>query len=100
MAASRHKIRAEDVHGLKYFKALHGLFERLHVVGTTRDKASNRELHMDQYCTLILLWFFGPVIDSLRGLQQAGELDKVRKHFGVGRASLGSLSEGVTVFGS
>jgi len=53
---------------------------------------------MDQYCTLILLWFFSPIVDSLRGLQQAGELDKVRKNFGVGRASLGSLSEGVAVF--
>jgi hypothetical protein len=37
-------------------------------------------------------------VDSLRGIQQAGTLDKVRKHFGVGRASLGSLSEGVAVF--
>jgi IS4 transposase len=98
MAAARQKIRGEDVHGLKYFKALRGLIERLHVVGTERDKAGNRELHMDQYCTLILLWFFSPIVDSLRGLQQAGELDKVRKHFGVGRASLGSLSEGVAVF--
>ena len=53
---------------------------------------------MDQYCTLILLWFFSPIVDSLRGIQQAAELDKVRKHFGVGRASLGSLSEGVAVF--
>jgi hypothetical protein len=53
---------------------------------------------MDQYCSLILLWFFSPIVDSLRGLQQAGTLDKVRKNFGVGRASLGSLSEGVAVF--
>lgn len=53
---------------------------------------------MDQYCTLILLWSFSPIVDSLRGLQQAGDLDKVRKHFGVGRASLGSLSEGGAVF--
>lgn len=33
-----------------------------------------------------------------RGLQQASTLDKVRKRLGVGRASLGSLSESVTVF--
>ena len=86
MAATLRKIRPEDVHGLKYFKALQGLIERLHFVGTQRDKAGNRDLHMDQYCTLILLWFFSPIVDSLRGLQQAGELDKVRKNFGVGRA--------------
>jgi len=29
---------------------------------------------MDQYCTLILLWLFSPIIDSLRGLQQASML--------------------------
>lgn len=98
MAAARHKIRAEDVHGFKYFNALRGLIERLHFVGTARDKAGNPDLHMDQYCTLILLWFFSPIVDSLRGLQQASELDKVRKYSGVGRASLGSLSEGVAVF--
>jgi len=52
----------------------------------------------DQYCSLIVLWFFSPIVDSLRGLKHAGTLDKVRKNFGVGRASLGSLSEGVAVF--
>ena len=98
MAAARHKIRAEDVHGFKYFNALRGLIERLHFVGTQRDKAGNRDLHMDQVCSLILLWFFSPIVDSLRGLKHPGPLDKVRKHFGVGRASLGSLSEGVAVF--
>lgn len=98
MPAVRRKIRAEDIHGLKYFKALRGLIERLHFVGTGRDKAGNRDLHMDQYCTLILLWFFSPIVDSLRGIQQAAGLDKVRKHFGVGRASLGSLSESVAIF--
>jgi len=57
MAAARRKIRPEDIHGLKYFKALQGLIERLHFVGTQRDKAGNRNLHMDQYCSLIILWF-------------------------------------------
>lgn len=53
---------------------------------------------MDQYCTLILIWLFSPVVDSLRGLQQASKLDKVRKKFGVERTSLGSLSESVRLF--
>ena len=53
---------------------------------------------MDQYCTLILLWLFNPLLNSLRGLQQASDLEKVRKRLGVGRASLGSLSESVTIF--
>ncbi len=91
-------IEPADIQGLKYFRKLRPLLERLHNVGTERDKASNRSLHMDQYCTLILLWLFSPVVDSLRGLQQVSELDKVRRKLGVGRASLGSLSESVTLF--
>jgi hypothetical protein len=41
MAAARRKIRPEDIHGLKYFKALQGLIERLHFVGTHRDKGAS-----------------------------------------------------------
>jgi hypothetical protein len=36
---------------------------------------------------------FSPAIESLRDLQRACALDKVRKRLGVNRASLGSLSE-------
>jgi IS4 transposase len=98
MAGKQRKLRDQDVAGLKYFRTLQPLLERLHGVGTERDAAGNRQLHMDQYCTLILLWLFSPLVDSLRGLQQASTLDKVRKKFGVGRSSLGSLSESVTIF--
>ena len=98
MANRKRKLRNRDIQGLKYFRVLQPLLERLHDVGTKRDVAGNRELHMDQYCTLILLWLFSPLVDSLRGLQQASKLDKVRKKFGVGRSSLGSLSESVTIF--
>lgn len=98
MADGERKLRDHDIQGLKYFRKLQPLLARLHEVGTKRDVAGNRDLHMDQYCTLILLWLFSPLVDSLRGLQQASELDKVRKQFGVGRSSLGSLSESVTIF--
>jgi IS4 transposase len=98
MADGQRKLRNQDIQGLKYFRKLQPLLARLHEVGTKRDVAGNRDLHMDQYCTLILLWLFSPLVDSLRGLQQASELDKVRKQFGVGRSSLGSLSESVTIF--
>jgi IS4 transposase len=98
MAVGKVKLRSQDVQGLKYFRRLQPLLARLHEVGTARDAAGNRELHMDQYCALILLWMFSPLVDSLRGLQQASELEKVRKKFGVGRSSLGSLSESVTLF--
>lgn len=98
MADCKRKLCNQDIQGLKYFRKLQPLLARLHEVGAERDAAGNRALHMDQYCTLILLWLFSPLVDSLRGLQQASELDKVRKQFGVGRSSLGSLSESVTIF--
>ena len=53
---------------------------------------------MDQYCALILLFMFSPVVDSLRSIQQVSELRKVQRLLGCGRASLGSLSESVRVF--
>ena len=55
-------------------------------------------LTVDQNGVLVLMWLFNPILTSLRGLQQAGELESVQKKFGVGRASLGSLSESVTIF--
>ena len=84
--------------GVKYFKKLLPLLERLHDDGCARDKAGNRSLHFDQYCTLILLYLFNPVVTSLRGLQQASELGKVQKKLGCPRTSLGSFSEAATVF--
>ena len=53
---------------------------------------------MDEYCLGVLLFMFNPVLTSLRGIQQASELRNVRKKLGIKRASLGSLSESVSVF--
>jgi len=94
----REAICEEDVQGLKYFRKLWPLFERLHEVGCGRDKASNRELFMDQYCALVLLFLFNPCLRSLRALQQASELKNVQRKLRCGRASLGSLSEATDVF--
>jgi len=74
------------------------LLERLHDVGTARDRAGNRTLFFDQYCTYILLFLFNPIVTSLRGIQQASELQRVQKKLGCARASLGSLSEATQVF--
>jgi hypothetical protein len=91
-------IQDKDVVGLKYFDQLAPLLARLHDVGCERDKAHNRILHYDQYCMLILLYFFNPVVKSIRGLQQASELKNVQKRLGCPQTSLGSLSESVSVF--
>ena len=91
-------IEPSDLQGLKYFDKLKPLLARLHEVGTERDSAGNRDLHMDEYCILVLLWMFSPLLTSMRALQQASELDKVQKKLGVGRTSFGSFSESVRVF--
>ena len=98
MSGSGKKIDARDLKGLRDLRAMSELLKSCHDAGTHRDKAGNRNLHMDEYCLLVLMWLYNPVIDSLRGLQQASELNKVQKRLGVGRASLGSLSESVTIF--
>jgi hypothetical protein len=94
----REDVREEDVTGLKYFDKLAPLLSRLHEVGCDRDKAGNRKLHYDQYCMLVLLFLFNPVVRSLRAIEQASELRKVQRKLGCQRASLGSLSEATDVF--
>jgi Transposase DDE domain len=94
------EISERDVKGLKYFTLLNPLLEGLHECATQRDVAGNRILHFDQYCSLVLLFYFNPIVDSLRGIQQASQLGKIQKNLGCSRASLGSLSEAARVFDS
>jgi hypothetical protein len=81
----REDVHEKDIQSLKYFDKLLPLLERLHEVGCQRDKAGNRELHFDQYCMMVLLFLFNPVVRSLRAIQQASELKKVQKKLGCGR---------------
>jgi hypothetical protein len=83
---------------LAYFDRLGGLFDRLRPAAAARDRAGNRRLFYDQYAALLLLYFFNPALTSLRALQQATGLAKVRDRLGVRRASLGALSEASRVF--
>lgn len=94
----RPDVRESDVKALKYFEKLAPLLERLRDDACARDKAGNRELFYDQYCLLILLYLFNPIVSSLRSVQQASGLAKVQKRLGCGRASLGSLAEAASVF--
>lgn len=92
------KIREKDLQGFKHFKRLLPVLERLHDNACERDRAHNRTLHFDQHVALILLYFFNPIVSSLRGIQQTSELAKVQRKLGCARASLGSLSEANRVF--
>jgi Transposase DDE domain len=98
IAERRPQIREEDLKGFKYFRPIEKLLVRLHRVGTARDQAGNRELFCDKYVALLLLYFFNPIVSSMRGLQQASTLAKVQNSLGVGRFSLGSFSEATSVF--
>lgn len=94
----RPQIADSNLQGFKYFQMLPPLLERLQPVGTARDKAGNRQLFFGQYLSLVLLYFFNPIITSMRALQKASHLDKVQRLLKVRPTSLGSFSEAAGVF--
>lgn len=103
MAGKRRQARAdpespESLRGNRLIKPISHLIEKLHTVGTERDRAGNRKLFFDQYATLLLLYFFTPSLGSLRALQEATGWDKTRKRLGIESTSLGSLSEAARIF--
>jgi hypothetical protein len=91
-------LKPQDVVGLKHLRQITSLLSRLHDDATARDKAHNRTLFYDQYAALVLITMFSPAMDSLRAIQRASDMPKVRKLLGCSRASLGSLSEAARVF--
>lgn len=92
------KINPKQIGGLKRLRHLLPLLAPLHDAGCERDSAGNRQLHFDEYVTLVLLYLMNPMIDSVRGLQHASAVEKVSEQLGVKRFSLGSFSESVRVF--
>ena len=97
-APKRAPVTARDVQGFQSFRLLGPLMEHLHTAGTERERAGNRQLCYEQYATWWRLYFFSPIVTSLRGLPQATPLAKVPARFGVGPTSLGALSEAGQVF--
>jgi hypothetical protein len=95
---SQAPVSAKTLQGWKYFRRLTPLLAPLHDDGCARDKAGNRQLHFDQYCSLILLALFNPVTRSVRGLSQASELKKVQEELSVNRVATGAFSEAAGVF--
>lgn len=91
-------LDVRKLQGFKYFDLLDGLLQRLRPIGTERDRAGNRELFFDQYAALMILYYFNPTVDALRGIQKFTTLEKVQRLCGVKPTSLGSLSEAARVF--
>src|SRR5690625_4249470 len=96
----REVITESDLSGFKYFKKILPVLDQLHDFATQNDTAGNRRLHFDQYICLQLLYFFNPIVTSMRGLVQASTLKKVQKQLNVCPTSLGSFSEAGHVFDS
>ena len=82
MASKEADFSERDLSGFKYLDCLLPMLGRLHDFGCARDRAGNRQLHYDQYCLLVLLALFNPVVRSLRAIQQASTLRKVQKRLG------------------
>ncbi len=81
---ARKKKRLEEK-GLEGFKLLAPMSDLL---AALRDEGNpNRDLHFDHYVTLLLFYFFNPVLTSLRGLQASTAFPKVRKKLGTSWAS-------------
>lgn len=84
--------------GFKQLRRIADLLRAVHEDGCARDKAANRELHLDDYVLLVLLFLFNPMIDSMRQLQRVANLEIVQKKLGIRRFSLGNFSESCRVF--
>src|ERR1043166_1831047 len=91
-------LSEETLQGFKYFRLLGPLFAHLHRAATERDRAGNRQLFYDQYASVLLLYFFTPVVPSLRSLQQTTTLATVQARLGVRQTSLSALSAAAYIF--
>ncbi len=98
MAEATTPIDTRQLAHLKRLRHLLPLLAPLRDSGCARDAAGNRELHFDQYVTLVLLYLFNPIINSVRTLQEATAVERLAGQLGVGRFSLGSFSESCRVF--
>jgi hypothetical protein len=84
----------EQIRGAKY---LRNVMELLTPLRSHQD-CHNRKLHYDEFVAYLLLYFFTPLLDSMRGLQQASNFKILKRKLGLPRFSLGSFSEASRVF--
>ena len=63
MSITEGPLDARKLQGVKYFELMDGL----RTVGTARDRAGNRQLYLNQYATLMILYYFNPTVGTLLG---------------------------------
>jgi hypothetical protein len=80
--------------GLKFFAPL------LKLLGDLRKHRPdpNRTLHYDDYLVYLLLVYFNPMFNSLRGIVKLSSAPRVQGNLGLSHTSLGSLSEASSTF--
>ena len=66
--SKRTQIEDSDIMGLRYFGQLAPLLERPYDDRCERDRVRNRELHYDQFCVLVQLNLFNPIVTSPQGV--------------------------------
>jgi len=88
------EIKEQDIQKLSILRSFKPLLQKLH----GHADCFNRTLHYDQYVSLMLLYFFNPVLTALRSIQQASKLKNVQSKLGIKRTSLGSLSAASRIF--
>ena len=94
MSQRKPTIKPRDIQGAKFLEQIMALLAPLH----DHCPDPKRTLHYDEYCAYLLLYFFTPALDSMRGLQQISGMGKIKNKMGLPRFSLGSFSEAGTVF--
>lgn len=95
---AKRTLTDKDIVCLGHLKKVFPLLDALADVGCERDRAGNREFFFNDYCKLVLLYIWNPLIDSMGVLQQVAGLKTVSRALGVKRFSAGSFSESVRVF--
>lgn len=92
------EVREEDIQGSKYVKRFVALVEKIRFSAEREERDPRQNLNLEQLAGHLLFHFYTPVVDSLRSIQRASELEKVQKILGCPRAALGSLSEANAIF--
>lgn len=98
MAGRPPELREEDIQGAKYLKIFDPLLRKVRAAAKEEEGAGRREFVMEHYVGLLLLYFYTPVLTSLRSIQRASKLKNVQRMLGSKRVPLGSLSEAASVF--
>jgi hypothetical protein len=90
----RPPVRAEEVFGVRYVRALEAHLARLHAA----HAHPNRTLFFDSVAVAYLLAFFSPALRSLRTLEDASQTARMQEQTGAGRIARSTLSDANKVF--